>query len=415
MKDDRTRRILLQVRDYAFEVLNRNADINRYANPNRLFRIEKNIDTILAAETEGAFDRDAIRLANYIVNIEQGQTNQFVLDFSKEAKQIDATATELGQMFDLDPVLLERATQIAAESMPEGVVTTPDSGILSDALLMDFMGDAGRERLKHLYEQMILRDFSLSKDNWYDILLAILENARVHSMYGTNVVEPEIGKLAKSLRKERKEMEEVKSRAVGRELAISEEEIRQLRKEISKAKGRDDRGIQTLFRNTSRNHYTLNQMVDGKASIMITVNSIILSLVLGGSIGKIYQEQMVDYIPFIVLGAVNIVSIILAVLAITPIKTQGDFTEDEVRNKQGNLLYFGNFHNMRYRDFEWGFLQMLSDRDYLYSSMIRDLYYQGRSLDRKYRLIRVSLYVFFIGLSVAMGLQGAFKLWELTH
>ena len=31
-----------------------------------------------------------------------------------------------------------------------------------------------------------------------------------------------------------------------------------------------------------KNHYTLNQMIDRKANIMITVNSIILSLVIGG-------------------------------------------------------------------------------------------------------------------------------------
>ncbi|HLN94310.1 MAG TPA: Pycsar system effector family protein, partial [Flavobacterium sp.] len=280
--------------------------------------------------------------------------------------------------------------------------------------IMDFTGDGGRERMKNLYEQIILRDFSLSKESWYDILLPLLEHSAIHTEFGKAEIEPGLAKLAKSLRKERKDIEEKKSRAIERELAISEEEIKQLKKEISKAQGRDDRGIQTLFRNISRNHYTLNQMVDGKANIMITVNSIILSLILGGSMGTIQEDNLVRYIPFFLLGGVNIVSIIFAVLAITPVKTQGNFTEDEVRNKQGNLLYFGNFHNMTYRDFEWGFLQMLNDKDYLYGSMIRDYYYQAQGLERKYRLLRGSLYVFFIGLSLAMVLQGILKLIELT-
>lgn len=414
VRTDTQNTTISQVREYAFEILDKHADINRYTNINRLFRVEKNIQTILRHDRLHDLDEDALYLANYIVNIEQGQANQFNLDFSKESQFVDATVARLQEKFGLDEGVLEKARQIAIESLPTGEAQKPESKVLSDALIMDFTGDGGRERMKNLYEQIILRDFSLSKESWYDILLPLLERSDIHTEFGKAEIEPGLAKLAKSLRKERKDIEDTKSRAIERELAISEEEIKQLKKEISKAKGRDDRGIQTLFRNISRNHYTLNQMVDGKANIMITVNSIILSLILGGSMGTIQEDNLVRYIPFFLLGGVNIVSIIFAVLAITPVKTQGNFTEDEVRNKQGNLLYFGNFHNMSYRDFEWGFLQMLSDRDYLYGSMIRDYYYQAQGLERKYRLLRASLYVFFIGLSLAMVLQGVLKLIELT-
>jgi len=84
-----------------------------------------------------------------------------------------------------------------------------------------------------------------------------------------------------------------------------------------------------------------------------------------------------------------------------PAKTQGDFSEEEIRSKEGNLLYFGNFHNMQLRDFEWGFLQLLNDKDYLYQSMIRDYYFQGIALNRKYKFIRTSLTIFLIGFGVA--------------
>ena len=42
----------------------------------------------------------------------------------------------------------------------------------------------------------------------------------------------------------------------------------------------DARGIQTLFRTLSRNHYNLLKMVDNKARIILTVNSIITSLLM---------------------------------------------------------------------------------------------------------------------------------------
>ena len=43
----------------------------------------------------------------------------------------------------------------------------------------------------------------------------------------------------------------------------------------------DARGIQTLFRTLSINHYNLLKMVDNKVRIILTVNSIITSLLLG--------------------------------------------------------------------------------------------------------------------------------------
>ena len=88
---------------------------------------------------------------------------------------------------------------------------------------------------------------------------------------------------------------------------------------------------------------------------------------------------------------------VFAVLAIIPFKTQGTFTPSEIREKKGNLLYYGNFHSMDYRDFEWGMLEMISDGNFLYGTMIRDLYFLGKTLHQKSKLIRLSLGLFILG------------------
>jgi len=167
-------------------------------------------------------------------------------------------------------------------------------------------------------------------------------------------------------------------------------------------KGRDDRAIQTLMRTTSKNHYTLNEMVDRKANIMITVNSIILSLVISGIIGKAELQHPIHYLPVAMLALTSISSIVFAILSILPNRTQGKFTEEEIRGKQGNLLYFGNFHEMKQRDYEWGMLQMMNDSEYLYSSMVRDIYYLGQILYSKYSLIRWSLRIFLGGFVLSL-------------
>ncbi|MEM7371860.1 MAG: Pycsar system effector family protein [Bacteroidota bacterium] len=270
--------------------------------------------------------------------------------------------------------------------------------IYADAIVMDFTGKKGYERIKAVYDELLLQDVSLSKKNWYDVVLERMAQYRCFTAYGKEYLDPKIEKMITRLKKEKKELEAQENILLSKELNISEEELKKLKKGLNRIKGRDERGIQTLFRTTSRNHYTLKQMVDRKSSIMITVNAIILSLVLGGIIGQGGEALSLEMLPVVILSLTSIVSIFFAVLAIRPNKTQGTFTEEEIRNKQGNPLFFGNFHHMHLRDYEWAVLQMLNDRNYVYGSMLRDIYFLGQSLEVQYRRIRKSLNVFLGGM-----------------
>ena len=57
---------------------------------------------------------------------------------------------------------------------------------------------------------------------------------------------------------------------------------------------------------------------------------------------------------------------------------------------------------MHLRDYEWAVLQMMNDQDYLYGSMIKDIYYLGQLLAKKYRFIRKSLTIFLVGIVLAV-------------
>jgi len=389
------------VREYTFQILDEKSNVNVYTTINLLYRIEKNINGIIFHDKIQNIDIDALFIANYIYAIAQAQIILKELDFNQAVPLLDAVVNQIKDKFSLDDTLLEKAKVIAFQCLPVNKADSIESQILSDATVMDFTAKQGRERLKLMYEELILRDTDLSKSNWYDTIIPILQNIETYTNYGKNEVQPLIVKLIKKIKKERKEIENRKDLLIQKELNISDEEIKQLKKGLSKTKDRDDRGIQTLFRNTSKNHYTLNRMVDGKARIMITVNSILLSLVFGGVLGTL-TDGFPSNIPAIIFAITNMISATFAIISITPNKTQGNFSEEEIRSKKGNLLYFGNFHNMHYRDFEWGFLQMLQDKDYLYSSMIRDLYYQAQILHKKSTSIRISLFTFLIGFGITL-------------
>ena len=273
--------------------------------------------------------------------------------------------------------------------------------VFNDALTLDFVGKNGKNRLELFYKEFILNDLSLSLKKFYGVLIEFLGEYEAHTEFAKIHIKPNISKLILELEKEQNKIYKRKEIILKKELDINDEELKELRKNLKSVKGRDSRGVQTLLRTTSRNHYTLNQMVDRKASIMITVNSIILSIIIGGTFAVPAYEVSLLNLSLSILSIASLISIIFAIIAITPNKTQGRFTMDDVRNKKGNLLYYGNFHKMSFKDYEWGMLQKLNDSDYLYGSMIRDIYFLGQTLERKYKHIRISLFVFIIGMGIS--------------
>ncbi|MGK0391126.1 MAG: hypothetical protein ACI94Y_003888 [Maribacter sp.] len=278
-------------------------------------------------------------------------------------------------------------------------ITNKIEAVIFDSMNAEFAGKKGKKHLRLIYEEGLLHDINLGKKSFYDVAINILDQQQFHTDYGKKELEAKYLETIDSIKKEKKELEKRENVILKRELDITDNELKQLQKNLKSSKGRDDRGIQTLFRTTIKNHYTLNRMIDQKANIMITVNSIILSLVIGGVLGDEASENGFWYfLPVGILGAANLLSIIFAILSIRPENTHGKFTEEDIRNKKGNLLYFGNFHKMHPEDFEWGMLQLLNDGKYIYTSMIKDLYYLGITLGIKNKLIRLSLNIFIIGL-----------------
>jgi hypothetical protein len=173
-------------------------------------------------------------------------------------------------------------------------------------------------------------------------------------------------------------------------------------KEAEKAsKKSTERGIQTMFRIVSGNHLRLSSMSDNKSHIMISVNSIILSIIISVLFGKLayYQEYI---IPACILLAVCLGSMTFAILATRPSVSQGRFTEEDIRNKKTNLLFFGNFYRMELDDYQWAMNQMMKDGDYLYNSMVKDVYFLGVVLSKKYKYLRISYTIFMLGLIIAV-------------
>ena len=175
------------------------------------------------------------------------------------------------------------------------------------------------------------------------------------------------------------------------------EKIAKLQEKVKQAKElTPTRGIETMFRTTSKNHMELSAIADNKANIMISINSIILSVMVSVLIRKL-EEYPHMTVPAVLLTIVCLTTIVFAVLATRPNVSKGKFKRIDIVNKETNLLFFGNFHRMALKDYQWGMKEMLQDADYLYGSMIKDIYFLGVVLGKKYRLLRMSYTIFMYG------------------
>ncbi len=187
--------------------------------------------------------------------------------------------------------------------------------------------------------------------------------------------------------------------------------------ELKKEKGNvPERGVETMFRIALKNHMTLSNIADTKANILLSVNAIIVSLALSNLLPKLDNPSNSYLIaPTVLFIIFTVASIILSILATRPNVTQGKFTKEDVANKKVNLLFFGNFHQMKLNDFEWGITEMMQDRDYLYGSLTKDLYFLGLVLNRKYKILRITYTVFMIGIIVSvLAFAYAFRMQEMA-
>ena len=164
-----------------------------------------------------------------------------------------------------------------------------------------------------------------------------------------------------------------------------------------------DRGIDTLFRVTLGNHTRLSGIADSKANILLSVNAIIISIALSSIIPKLDSPRNAHLvIPTFIMLMSSVITMIFAILSTRPKVTSGIFTREDVEAKKVNLMFFGNFYKMPLEDYNWAMNEMMKDRDYLYSTMIKDLYYLGLVLQRKYNLLRIAYNLFMIGIIITV-------------
>ena len=290
---------------------------------------------------------------------------------------------------------------ILATKMPQ----TPKSlfaEIVCDADLFHLGTDEFTERSKLIRKEYeAVNNTKMNKDEWRKKSIELLESHHYFTDYCQLLLNEKKKENLEKLKRKVKDNKEEKTN--DKVVALVQEHLEETgentttQKEKKKKTDRPERGIETMFRISSGNHQRLSDMADSKAHIMISVNSIIISVLLSVLLRKLKEYPQLQ-IPAILLLAVSLTTIIFSILATRPTIPGGRFSQNDIAEKKVNLLFFGNFYKMNLEDYTSGMLQMMDDREFLYGSLIRDVYAQGVVLGRKYRMLRASYNVFMYGL-----------------
>jgi predicted metal-dependent HD superfamily phosphohydrolase len=320
-----------------------------------------------------------------------------------------------------DCIMATRMPQVPADRLGE---------IMCDADVYHFGTPQFRKTNKRVRKELKARGYPAMANNWIERSLKLLQSQHFFTPYSRQKLEEGkaenirwlqkklVEKGGKPLPKSKSAEEPSNANHVIADTAIqiktdtplaehkpaSKKEIEES-KDIKQAQKAAQsllaRGIQTMLRLNSSNHLDLSRMADGKANILISVNSIIISVILSIFIDRLDADPYL-LIPTILFLTSSVITVVLAILATRPKLTEGTFTRENILRKETNLLFFGNFYRSSMDDYLWAMNQMMNDKDYLYDTLVKDIYYLGIVLGRKYKLLRLAYNVFMLGLIVAV-------------
>lgn len=309
-----------------------------------------------------------------------------------------ALATEYLSRHHAPPLLIEKVnTCIMATKNPAASQTLLEK-ITCDADVFHFGTDDFKKTNKLVRKEVEQRrNIKFTDLEWLKAAVGLLENHTYLTDYCQEIQKE--GKLRNLARLHKKiaELPEDAKKDFSKNKTYSNPE----EGEEKSKKNKEVRGVETMFRTTSTNHLRLSEMADNKANIMITINSIIVSVLMSFIIRKIESEPKI-LIPSILFLTNSLITVVMSILVTMPNVTSGKFSKEDIKNKTANLLFFGNFYKMDLKDYKWGIREMMNDSDFLYGSMTDDIYYLGVVLGKKYKMLRITYGIFMVGFSASV-------------
>ncbi|WP_462249111.1 Pycsar system effector family protein [Ferruginibacter sp.] len=293
------------------------------------------------------------------------------------------------KLYSTDETLLKMIEECILATRPPRQQDSLLKQIICDADTYHFGTSEFKDTNKKVWEEYNHRGTVLNEKEWTLKTMVLLETHEFFTKYCKDNLEEKKEKNMKKLKKKSEENDKADDEALS---------LNYMAKDKT---GLMSKGIQTMLRLTSENHLRLSDMADSKANILISVNAIIISVILSVLLRKLEEVPYLT-IPTIIFLLVAVTTIVISIIATRPKVSGGTFTSQDIIDKKTNLLFFGNFHKATYEEYDGAMREMMRDTDYLYGSLIKDIYTLGTVLGRKYKLLRLAYNIFMVGIIVSV-------------
>lgn len=169
-------------------------------------------------------------------------------------------------------------------------------------------------------------------------------------------------------------------------------------KPVGKIKSNQTRSVQTLFRATMRQQINHIAIADGKAGMIISIDTLIIGLImtlLGSGItvnGTEFLSKELLTIPF---GILLVMCLISAIFSVSAAKPKIIRTVSDIPAIRQSRLFFGYINEQSQEAYINEMSEILKSGNEIHKNLIIDVHNQGKILTKKYTMLHWA-YTFFM-------------------
>lgn len=171
-----------------------------------------------------------------------------------------------------------------------------------------------------------------------------------------------------------------------------------INEEIKEKTPKKVRLVQTLFRNAARSNLELTSLADSKASILISLNGFILTVIVTAS-GLQLNNPVMIY-PFIGIILTSLITIFCAINAIQP-RFKNQFIKKEYLKDEESILYFQDVVSKTPKQYLEESRDIIRSTEATEEHLIKHLYILSSEIKVKYKWLRLAYTTFTLGLAVS--------------
>ncbi len=165
-------------------------------------------------------------------------------------------------------------------------------------------------------------------------------------------------------------------------------------------------GKETLYRVTVRGQVSIIGIMDKKANLVISINTLLVTGTLGLLTGTFFYElqhnklELFNHVPLVILLVFSVVAMTFAILS-----TRTDLSIKKFRERFSPLQFTLSHDNeLTLEEFLEKMENVLGSNEMIYENLNTDLYFLSKVIARKSYYLNIAYILFVLGLVGAVGL-----------